>query len=97
VLGGKTRIANMPRFSQTQEQSYAGGQHRGRPEGAHATQDATASGDVTSRGAMAASTLRSAKLNRMRALQHYLGHKNIQHTVRYTEMAPDRFKDFWKD
>ena len=28
-----------------------------------------------------------------RALQHYLGHKNIQHTVRYTEMAPDRFKD----
>jgi hypothetical protein len=26
-----------------------------------------------------------------------LGHKNIQHTVRYTEMAPDRFKDFWKD
>ena len=26
-----------------------------------------------------------------RALQHYLGHKNIQHTVRYTEMAPDRF------
>jgi type 1 fimbriae regulatory protein FimB/type 1 fimbriae regulatory protein FimE len=32
-----------------------------------------------------------------RALQHYLGHKNIQHTVRYTEMAPDRFKGFWKD
>src|SRR5262249_52856541 len=24
----------------------------------------------------------------------HLGHKNIQHTVRYTEMAPDRFKDF---
>lgn len=32
-----------------------------------------------------------------RALQHYLGHKNISHTVRYTEMAPDRFKGFWKD
>jgi integrase len=32
-----------------------------------------------------------------RALQHYLGHKNIQHTVRYTEMAPGRFKGFWKD
>src|SRR5262249_52383228 len=30
-----------------------------------------------------------------RALHHYLGHKNIQHTVRYTDMAPDRFKDFW--
>lgn len=32
-----------------------------------------------------------------RAIQHYLGHRNIQHTVRYTEMAPDRFKDFWRD
>ena len=31
-----------------------------------------------------------------RALQHYLGHKNVQHTVRYPEMAPDRFKDFWR-
>jgi integrase len=31
-----------------------------------------------------------------RALQAYLGHKNIQHTVRYTELAPTRFKDFWK-
>ncbi len=32
-----------------------------------------------------------------RALQHYLGHKNIQHTVRYTELSPDRFREFWKD
>jgi integrase len=32
-----------------------------------------------------------------RALQHYLGHKNIQHTVRYTELSPKRFKNFWKD
>jgi type 1 fimbriae regulatory protein FimB/type 1 fimbriae regulatory protein FimE len=32
-----------------------------------------------------------------RALQHYLGHKNIQHTVRYTELSPERFRDFWKD
>jgi type 1 fimbriae regulatory protein FimB/type 1 fimbriae regulatory protein FimE len=31
-----------------------------------------------------------------RALQAYLGHKNIQHTVRYTELSPDRFKDFWR-
>ena len=31
-----------------------------------------------------------------RALQTYLGHKNIQHTVRYTELAPDRFKNFWR-
>jgi site-specific recombinase XerD len=32
-----------------------------------------------------------------RALQGYLGHRNIQHTVRYTELAPGRFKDFWRD
>jgi len=32
-----------------------------------------------------------------RALQHYLGHKNIQHTCRYTELAADRFNGFWKD
>jgi len=32
-----------------------------------------------------------------RALQHYLGHKNIMHTVRYTELSPERFKNFWDD
>jgi site-specific recombinase XerD len=32
-----------------------------------------------------------------RALQAYLGHRSIQHTVRYTELSPDRFKRFWKD
>ncbi len=32
-----------------------------------------------------------------RAIQQYLGHKNIQHTVRYTELASNRFQDFWKD
>ena len=31
-----------------------------------------------------------------RALQAYLGHKNIQHTVRYSELSPTRFKDFWR-
>jgi integrase len=31
-----------------------------------------------------------------RALQAWLGHKNIQHTVKYTELAPGRFKDFWR-
>jgi integrase len=31
-----------------------------------------------------------------RSLQAYLGHKNIQHTVRYTEMSPTRFKNFWR-
>jgi type 1 fimbriae regulatory protein FimB/type 1 fimbriae regulatory protein FimE len=32
-----------------------------------------------------------------RALQAYLGHRNIQHTVRYTELSPTRFKEFWRD
>lgn len=30
-----------------------------------------------------------------RTIQAYLGHKNIQHTVRYTELAPGRFKGLW--
>jgi type 1 fimbriae regulatory protein FimB/type 1 fimbriae regulatory protein FimE len=29
-----------------------------------------------------------------RALRAYLGHKNIQHTVRYA--VPTRFKNFWR-
>lgn len=32
-----------------------------------------------------------------RAIQSYLGHTNIQHTVRYTELAAGRFNEFWKD
>jgi type 1 fimbriae regulatory protein FimB/type 1 fimbriae regulatory protein FimE len=39
----------------------------------------------------------AAKGHDTRALQAYLGHKNIQHTVRYTELSPTRFKDFWKN
>jgi type 1 fimbriae regulatory protein FimB/type 1 fimbriae regulatory protein FimE len=31
-----------------------------------------------------------------RALQAYLGHRNIQHTCVYTELAPDRFKEFFR-
>jgi type 1 fimbriae regulatory protein FimB/type 1 fimbriae regulatory protein FimE len=30
-------------------------------------------------------------------IQHYLGHKNIQHTVRYTELAASCFQEFWSD
>ena len=32
-----------------------------------------------------------------RAIQLYMGHKNIQNTVGYTQLSADRFKDFWKD
>jgi type 1 fimbriae regulatory protein FimB/type 1 fimbriae regulatory protein FimE len=32
-----------------------------------------------------------------RSLQLYLGHKNIQHTVRYTQLDAGRFKGFWQD
>jgi hypothetical protein len=34
---------------------------------------------------------------RIRSLQAWLGHKNIQHTVRYTELSPTRFKNFWRE
>lgn len=32
-----------------------------------------------------------------RAIQLYLGHKNIRHTTVYTELSPDRFRGFWED
>jgi type 1 fimbriae regulatory protein FimB/type 1 fimbriae regulatory protein FimE len=32
-----------------------------------------------------------------RSLAHFLGHRNLQSTARYTALAPDRFKDFWRD
>ncbi len=32
-----------------------------------------------------------------RAIQAYMGHKNIQHTVLYTQLNPKRFKGFGKD
>jgi integrase len=32
-----------------------------------------------------------------RALLVYLGHRYIQNTMRYTALAPGRFKGFWHD
>jgi len=32
-----------------------------------------------------------------RTIQAYLGHKSIQHTVRYTELAPTRFRSLFRD
>ncbi len=32
-----------------------------------------------------------------RAIQLYLGHRNIQNTTIYTELSPSRFKSFWRD
>ena len=32
-----------------------------------------------------------------RSIQHYLGHRNIQNTMRYTELSSERFNDFWSD
>jgi site-specific recombinase XerD len=31
-----------------------------------------------------------------RAIQAYLGHRNIQNTTRYTALAPQRFKEFFE-
>ena len=39
----------------------------------------------------------AAKGHDTRAIQDYLGHKNIHHTVRYTQMSPQRFESFWID
>lgn len=32
-----------------------------------------------------------------RTIQSYLGHKSIQHTVRYTDLSPTRFKSLFRD
>lgn len=32
-----------------------------------------------------------------RSLAHYLGHRNLQSTAKYTALAPDRFAKFWQD
>ena len=32
-----------------------------------------------------------------RAIQHYLGHRNIQNTVRYTQLSTGCFAEFWRD
>ena len=32
-----------------------------------------------------------------RTIQAYLGHKDIRHTVRYTELSPVRFRGLWRD
>ncbi|MDM9385682.1 tyrosine-type recombinase/integrase [Chlorogloeopsis sp. ULAP01] len=32
-----------------------------------------------------------------RTIQSYLGHKNIQHSVRYTELASTKFQGLWDD
>ena len=33
----------------------------------------------------------------LRAIQDYLGNRNIQNTTRYTALAPKRFKEFFRD
>jgi len=41
-------------------------------------------------------TCRSRAGRQCPCCEAYLGHRNIQHTVRYTELSPGRFKDFWR-
>ena len=37
----------------------------------------------------------ASKGTETRTIQDYLGHKQIQHTVKYTELAPGRFEGLW--
>ncbi len=39
----------------------------------------------------------AAKGTDTRTIQDYLGHKNIHHTVRYTQLSPQRFEGLWED
>jgi site-specific recombinase XerD len=32
-----------------------------------------------------------------RAIQLFMGHQQINHTARYCELTPERFRDFWND
>jgi type 1 fimbriae regulatory protein FimB/type 1 fimbriae regulatory protein FimE len=32
-----------------------------------------------------------------RGIQDYLGHRNISNTVKYTELSPTKFREFWQD
>jgi hypothetical protein len=41
-------------------------------------------------------TINSSTRASSRAIQDWLGHRSIQHTVRYTELTPTRFRDFWR-
>lgn len=41
--------------------------------------------------------LASERREDTRAIQAYFGHKNINHTVRYTQLASNRFNNFWDD
>jgi type 1 fimbriae regulatory protein FimB/type 1 fimbriae regulatory protein FimE len=33
----------------------------------------------------------------IRALQLFIGHKQIQNTTKYAQLSPNPFKNFWKD
>jgi hypothetical protein len=46
--------------------------------------------------ALFASSAAVPRYTSVRRLPARLMDKNIQHTVRYTELAPDRFRDFWR-
>jgi hypothetical protein len=39
----------------------------------------------------------SERANDKRAIQAYLGRRNIQNTTRFTALAPQRFKEFFRD
>ncbi|MGK7898989.1 MAG: tyrosine-type recombinase/integrase [Xenococcus sp. (in: cyanobacteria)] len=40
-------------------------------------------------------SIRLLKSGEQLPIQSYLGHRNIEHTVRYTDLASARFQGFW--
>jgi hypothetical protein len=55
-----------------------------------------ASSDTAPRLIALKSVCRDA-MRRYRAIQPYLGHRNIQRAESYNQLAAGRFKDIWKD
>jgi hypothetical protein len=56
---------------------------------------ASSTGGAAGSGAEAAATLN--KGHDTRAIQGWLSHRSITSSAVYTALAPNRFKDFWRD
>ena len=53
-------------------------------------------GNVPPRRVANAARRSAQRAHSPRHIQEWLGHRNTQHTTRYTELTTHRFKDFWQ-